>query len=182
MFKRFFVLAMSFALMTTQSFAASQSGIKMAFDEFAYSMEVEGAALNPAARKVAVEVLSASIEELKNQGMTNQELFNFTVSQVKDKAVAQDLSQTFALMQSNQMSHEEIQAFLDTMATKVYSKGASWNGDNGMLPIYGFMALMIVVIVISAMTPPPKCADEAYARGNVDACVDSGYNGSYYNI
>ncbi len=180
MFKRFALMTLALALFSTQSFAASQNGLKDAFDELAYTMEVEGAALNPEAKQTALNHFAEAVDQLQNAGLSNQELIAFVQSQVKDQAVARELAVSYALIQSQKLSRDEMKGLMKSMSAQIYSKGASWNGE--VLPIVGIVALVAIIIAISIAQGEDPCADEAYARGNEEACQDSWYNGSYYNI
>jgi hypothetical protein len=180
MFNRLCLLTIAFSLLTTQSFAASQSGLKAAFDEFAYSMEVEGAALDAEAKQEAISTLVNSISDMQEQGLSNQQLIDFAGSQIKDKAFARDIKEAYAQMQAEQMSAEQGRDLIKSMATDFYSKGANWSGDVQTIGIIGLVLVLVAVAVV--LGKPGPCANEAYARGNIGECQNSGYNGAYYNI
>lgn len=180
MFKRLALLAITFALITTQSFAVTHNGLKAAFDEFSYSMEVEGAALDQEQKDVAIKALLVSIAELQAEGLSKQEIVDFAQSQIKDATLKANTKELFSQIQTEKMSEAESIELVRSLAKNFYAQGASWSGDTGMyVGLGGFLLLMIAVAVLVG---PGKCANEAYARGNVGECVDSSYNGRYYNI
>lgn len=179
MFKRFFVLALAVSLMTTQTFAASHNGLKVAFDELAYSMEVEGAGLNLETKKAALAQFSQTLDQLQAEGLSSEELLSFAQSQIKDEALARDFAATFSLVNANKLSQIEVRDALNDLSDRMYAKGASWNGAD---PVYAWVGIAILVVIIMALQPEDPCADEAYARGNLEACRNSSYNGRYYDI
>lgn len=180
MFKRLALLVIAFSLFTTQSFAVSHNGLKAAFDEFTYVMEVEGASLDQEQKDLAVKALLVSIAELQAQGLSNQEIVDFAQAQIKDGALKADMKELFSQIQAEKMTEAQSIELVRSMAKNLYSQGASWSGDAGMYVGLGvFLALMIAVAVLVG---PGACANEAYARGNVEQCVDSSYNGRYYDI
>ena len=180
MFKRLALLALTMVLFATQSFAVTNNGLKAAFDELTFTMEYDGAALDPVAKEEALAHFTKQVDVLRLEGLTNQELVDFVQSQVKDSAIKKEIAATYALIQTEKMSQEEVRGLLNTMSSKIYAKGASWSGDTGTT--FLIVGLLAVVIAVSLLIPPSKCANEAYARGNIEACQDSSYNGRYYNI
>ncbi len=184
MFNRFFSLALILTLVTTQSFAvtAPGDGLKSALDELSYSIDVEGAALKPETKKEAISRFAQSLSDLRAQGMTNQEMISFVQSQIKDQKVAQETAAQYALLQTNNLSQEEVQGILKTLATKMYAKGASWNGDSTLPTIGIILGIVALIVGIELLIGNDPCANEAYARGNPSACENSWYNGAYYNI
>jgi hypothetical protein len=184
MFNRFFGLALILALVTTQSFAvtATGNGLKSALDELSYTMDVEGAALSPEAKQEAISRFAQSLSDLRAQGMTNQEMISFVQSQIQDKKVAQETAAQYALLQTNNLSQEQVQGILKNLASRMYAKGASWNGDSSLPTIGIIVGLLVLVVGLALLSGKDPCANEAYARGNPSACESSWYNGAYYNI
>lgn len=180
MFKRLILLAISFAIFSTQTYASSQSGLKAAYDEFAYAMEVEGASLNTESREAAARSFAEQVAILQSQGLSNTELIQFVQSQIQDKTLAAELTATYKLLETEKLSSEEVRDILKNMSSHIYAQGASWNGDVQMyLFVGGFLAVMIAVAIL---VPADKCTNEAYARGNPDACADSWYARAHFGL
>lgn len=163
MLKKIFMTLMTAALFTTQSYAASQSGLKAAFDEFNYTMTVDGAASDKAMAEAAVNQLGQSIQSLQAQGLTNAELVEFAISQIQDKKVAQDMKAAYSQIALSKLGAEEGLGLVKSIASKGYARGASWEGDVTMIVVGG---LILAAVVALALVASAHCNQGGYADYN----------------
>src|SRR5687767_9331344 len=103
MCKKFFVSVIAFCMLTVQSFAATNNGLKAAFDNLNYSLTVEWDQTDRAFYNQKMEDFAQS---LRAANVSNQELVEFTVSQVKDEKLAKDLRTAFTMVQINKMDQK----------------------------------------------------------------------------
>lgn len=163
MLRKLSLIVLCLSILTTQAMAVTGNGMKTAFDEFTYKMEVEGALTNPAARKQAMDDLKHNLLALN---LSQEEMLNSALAEVKDQKVASDIRQ--ALEQKNNMSAAESIELIRSILSKSYMNGASWNGG---LSTTAVVAIMLVIIVILVLIPTgPGCSDAAYYAEHQVAC------------
>lgn len=124
MFKRAFILVMA-SLFALNVFADVDSGIKEVFDEFFYTMDIEGAAVNSELRAQAYHLLAIRIDELKVRGVSNEEIFDYALSQSKDRAAVRDIKVVLSNLQLEKLSPEEAHQMLKNIMERSNAKGAS---------------------------------------------------------
>ena len=148
MFRKFFVFSMIIALFTTQANAATHNNLKAAFDDLNYALTVEWDQTDREFYQTQVDKFSGALEELQKQGLSQQELIQFALEQVKDESMKKDLQTALSLVVINKMSKGEAQRFVTDMMNKSYSRGASWNGG-AVIGVVVFVILIAVVAIIA---------------------------------
>lgn len=147
MLKKFIAFFMIVAIFTVQATAATDNGLKAAFDELNYSLTVEWDQKDKAFYTEQMKNFSSVVRELQSKGLTNEQLVEFVKSEVKDARVARDLETTFNMIQINKMTPAEASKYMMENMKKSYSSGASWNGD----VLYGLAVVLLIVAVVAAI-------------------------------
>lgn len=147
--KRVFVLFLVLITFSVQANAATQNGLKAAFDELNYSLSVEWDQKDQAFFNVQSEKFSSEILKLQAAGLSNQELLDFTISQIKDEKLAREIQTTYSLVSINAMSAKEAQEHIKSVVEKTYNRGASWNGTAAFVggAIFAIVVLAVVAVV-----------------------------------
>lgn len=153
MCKKFFVSIIAFCMLTVQSFAATNNGLKDAFDSLNYSLTVEW---NQTDRAFYNQKMEEFAQSLRAANVTNEELIGFTVSQVKDAKLAADLRTAFTMVQINKMDQKEAQKYVLDIMNKSYSRGASWSGG---AVIGGAIVVVLIVAVALLATGDARIND-----------------------
>lgn len=143
MFRKLVMLSMVFCLFIVQANAATHNSLKSAFDELNYALTVEWDQTDRAFYESQMNKFSATLETLQANGMTNAELVDFAVSQVKDEGAKKDLRTALSMVQINNMSQAEAKRYVTDVMNKSYSRGASWGGE----VIVGAIVLVIIIAV-----------------------------------
>ncbi len=168
MFKKFFLLMVAFSILTVQANAATHNNLKAAFDDLNYSLSVEWDQSDKAFYNAKMDNFANTIKELQAEGLTNQELVDFTLSQVKDQKLAQDLKTAFTMVVINKMSPSEAHAYITDVMSRSYSTGASWAGE----VILGAIGLVIFVALAAIVVGSAKIEDGCYKVRTCDqACI-----------
>jgi hypothetical protein len=178
MFKKFITSMMVVAMFSVQASAATNEGLKAAFDELNYSLTVEWDQKDQAVYSSKMKAFTSQIRALQSKGMTDADLISFVQSEVKDKKVAKDLETAFNMISINKMSSEEASKYMVATMKKSYSAGASWNGD---AVLYIGLGVLIVAAAIAL-------AAGGYSGGgngggyceDVYVCDTTCYNDYYY--
>lgn len=160
MFKQFFAAAMIFSLTIGTSHASAAVGIKDIFDNFTYTSQVEGN------DSLAQANLSSDLKAAREAGISNQEVVNYALSQVKDAKVKSELATTFALINADQLSSEEAQAQIQKIFAEGSNRGASWNGGAGAVALIGVIAL----IALAAYLINEDCDDRDVFESESEVC------------
>lgn len=168
MFKKFFLLMIAFTLLSVQANAATHNGLKDAFDELNYSLNVEWDQQDKAFYNEQMDKFSATVKDLQAQGLTNQELVDYTLSQVKDAKLAQDLKTAFTMVVINKMNPAEAHKYITDVMANSYSRGASWAGE----VVLGAIGLVIFVALAAVVVGSAKIEDGCYKVRTCDqACI-----------
>lgn len=144
MCKKFMLSIIAFCLLTVQSFAATNNGLKAAFDGLNYSLSVEW---NQTDRAFYNSEMSKFAESIRAANVSNQDLVEFTVSQIKDQKLANDLRTAFTMVQINKMDQKDAQKYVVDIMNKSYSHGASWNGGT----VIGGALLVIIIVAVALL-------------------------------
>jgi ApbE superfamily uncharacterized protein (UPF0280 family) len=144
--KRLITFMMVLSIFTVSAHATAQNGLKAAFDELSYSLNVEWDQKDQDFYKAKMKAFNASMKDLQAQGITNAELIEFVKSEVKDEKIARDMETAFNIIALNKMSSAEASKYMIETMEKSYSNGASWNGGADVL--LGLGVLLVVVAVI----------------------------------
>ena len=166
MLKKFFVGFMAFAMITVQANAVSNNSLKTAFDELNYSLSVDWDQTDRAFYNAQMEKFTVKVKELQASGLTNAELIEFSLSNIKDANLAKEIRTALTVVQINKMpANEARKLMMDTMS-KQYSQGASWSGDGVLL---GALVVLVLVVAIAA------------AAGGGSSSSNNGGGSSCYN-
>ncbi len=177
MFKKLITFTMVFSFFIVQANAASNAGLKAAFDELNYSLSVEWDQKDKTFYTEQMKTFTAEIHELQAKGLTNQQLIEFVKAEVKNEKVAKDLETAFNMISINKMSAEDASQYMVETMKRSYSVGASYQGEVAVLAAVGLL-FIVAAIVVGAM-------GSSYSGGG-SSCVDtyvcdtSCYNDYYY--
>jgi hypothetical protein len=149
MFKKFMMSSLVFCLFIVQANAATHNGLKSAFEELNYSLNVEWDQVDKSFYNQAQEKFASSLRDLQAQGLTNQELIQFALSEVKDEKIQRDLEAAFNMITISKMSQIEAHAFITEVLSKSQAKGASWNGGSAIATILVLALFVAVALVVS---------------------------------
>ncbi len=178
--KKILALVLSFMVVTAQATAVtgSNQSLKEAFDDLNFSLSVEWDQKDKAFYETQMSKFKTTITELRASGMTNEELLDFTMNNIKDEGLKNDLKQVHAIAMSEKLSDSEIQEMTQEILKRNYSKGASWIGA---VLIAGAALIVIIAIVTSAIiydaSNPPEGKNCSYDY----VCDSNGMNCSYTN-
>lgn len=152
MFKKLLAFMLILSVFTVNVHASSQEGLKAAFDELTFALEVEWDQKDKAFHDAQMKKFTETVRALQDKGLTNAQMIEFAKSQVKNKQVAKDLETAMNMIQINKMSVKEANKYiLDTMKNS-YSAGASWNGEVFVYIAVGVLIVALAVAIASADT------------------------------
>jgi hypothetical protein len=145
--KRFFVLALTLVIFSIQAHAATGNGLKAVIDEFNYSLSVEWDQKDQSFLNAQSEKLTRELQRLQQSGISNQELMNQVLLEIKDQNLAREIQTTFSMVSLNAMSAKEAQEHIKTAVSKSYATGASWNGS-AFVGVVAALVLIAGVLVL----------------------------------
>lgn len=148
MFMKFFSFVLIFATLSSHAVAGTHKGIKAAFDELHYSLSVEWDQKDQGFFNQKSESFTKDLIALQKSGISNQELMNEILIEIKDKRIARDIEATFSLMSLNALSPEEANRQVKSILEKSYQTGASWNGGSVLFGMVLTIALIAVVGIV----------------------------------
>jgi hypothetical protein len=149
MCKKFFVSFLLFCLCVVQALASTHNGLKAAFDDLHFALTVEWDQKDQSFYRQQEEQFALKLKELQSQGLSNRELVNFALAEVKDEQLRRDLEKSFNLIALNALSAQEAQEHVLSVLSKSYSNGASWNGGAAIGAVLFIVIMVAVVLIIS---------------------------------
>jgi hypothetical protein len=164
------VISISF----THANAATDNGLKAAFDELNYSLSVDWDQKDQDFYSQQMKAFSSKLMELQNKGLTRNELVMFVKSEVQNEVIAKDLETAFNMVSINKMTSEDATKFMVDTMKKSYSNGASWNGQVVLYIAIGVLIIAAVIALGSA--PGPTCSNPT------TECSDTGNYHCYYDM
>jgi ethanolamine utilization microcompartment shell protein EutL len=150
MFKRLIAFMMVIFIFTTAAQASVRNGLKTAFDELNYNLNVAWDQKDQSFYHVQVKAFTANLQLLQTQGLTNAELINFIKAEVKDAQLADDIEKTLNIISFNKMPPTEASNYMIQAMEKSYSHGASWNGHVVTLLVFGVLMVAAAVLIGSS--------------------------------
>lgn len=178
MFKKLFAFSIMVCLFTVQAHATTQNGLKAAFDELNYSLTVNWDQKDPVFYQRQMDTFRSTLATLSAQGLSNQELVQFSLSQVKDQKLAKDMETAFNMISINKMTPSEAQRYVTDIMNKNYSQGASWGGE----VIVGVLVVVILVAVAAVVAGKARVGEGCYEVYTCDDYCSAGicYEDCYY--
>ncbi len=162
MLKKLITLMMVLSIFIGQATAATNDGLKAAFDELNYSLTVEWDQKDKVFHEAQMSKFSAVIRDLQAKGLTNAQLIDFAKAEIKDSKVAKDLETALNMIQINKMSAGEANKYiLDTMK-KSYSSGASWNGEVFVYVAVGVLIVALAIAIAGSSTTTTNNHNNCY--------------------
>lgn len=150
MLKRVFCLLMAFSVTVSSAMASTSGGLKSAFDELNYAINVEWDQKDKTFYKNEMKKFRTAISNLKNQGLTEREMLEMVKSEVKDERVARDIETAFSIISINQMNPSDATNYMLETMKKAYSSGASWNGEMTYILYSSVILIAFIAVFVSA--------------------------------
>jgi hypothetical protein len=148
MFSKFMTLILALSLFSVSAMANTNDGLKAAFEEFNYSINVEWDQKDASFLEAKKLELTQAINALEAEGMTRLELITFAKSQIKDAALAKSLDSLIEAVALNTMTAVQAQAIMTQALEKSQSAGANWDGAFIVITPFGLLILVLVILAI----------------------------------
>ena len=123
---------------------AKTAELTRTFDNLNFSLNVEWDQKDQAFFDASLDTFEKDIAEMQKQGMTNEELIDFTMSKIKDEKTKKEVEAIVKTVNDSKMSSEETRAFVVSKLSSTYANGASWSG--GRIGVK--LCLLLAVILI----------------------------------
>jgi hypothetical protein len=137
-----FMLSISFA------FAGTGSELKQAFDELQYGLTVEWDQKDEAFKAQVINNFQSKLEELKANGLDNDQILDFARSTVKNSVLVQDIENAALKLKSQQISQEDFIQIVNRNLQQSQLKGANWTDENNAELFVGVLVVIIALVII----------------------------------
>ena len=146
--KSLITLFLALSLFSTQAMATTHNGLKEAFDDLDYALNVEWDQKDEVFHKSQTDLFIDRVAELQDAGMTNAELMNFTISQVKNGKVAADITALFDLVNANKISETQVLEMVQAMRKDSQTQGANWSGTTTIIALSVFIVAAVATYAV----------------------------------
>lgn len=154
-----FILALAFTI--TSSHATTANGLALAYNEYMYTLEVEGAFQNPEELRAAQRRLYERVQTLRAAGMSDHELLQSALDLVQDNRLRSELESFFSTTTFEMLTDDSKMERLNSILTHSQTRGASWShGGYILLGIAGFFALLFLPVIIWTVMGRSECYTE----------------------
>lgn len=164
--KKLLMIVLSILILMSQAMAGHEASLKQAFDELSYSLQVEWDQQDPEFLTAKKEHFYTQLNALRAQGVTNDEMIRFALTQVKDKQAAVEAEVVFSLLSSQQIQEEEAYSRLLEIMDMSYNRGASWSGRTAVLIIVPTILVIAVVFMATCNVKKDARKDKGGVCGN----------------
>jgi hypothetical protein len=132
--------------------------LKQAFNELHYALTVQWDQKDVNFYNTQIQIFNSQLRELQKQGISNKQMIEFLAAETKDEVLAQSLKSTFAQIESNKLSPEEVESLVHNQVSKIYGKGAGWNGEKVFIgAVITFMVIGIISLIVTAIKDGASC-------------------------
>lgn len=130
--------------------ASTREGLKQAFDEFNYSLNVEWDQTNQKQYGIIYSQFASQMKELYAQGLTREEMINFLKAETVGSGLGKDLETIMNMVEINKMSEQEAFEFITQSVKQSQAQGASWAPSSGkvILIVAGVIATLFISYVL----------------------------------
>ena len=151
------------------------------FDSLNYKLNVEWDQQDTSFFKDSIADFEKEISVLQNEGLTKDELLNYTLDKIKDKEVLNEVNQLSKVISDSQMTNEEARAFTIAKLNNTYSEGASWSGSHRHGHVGILIGAIIVILVVVChkrdSKPDPKTETKTDPKPNpIEHCQYSSFS------
>jgi len=173
--KKIIAFLMLLSIFTVQADVVAQGGLKTIFDELNYSLTVEWDQKDQEFYQAQVTKFQAELRKLQEQGLTNEELIDFALKNVKNQKFADDLKGLMGVVKANKLGQAEARKLVLDTVGKSYTSGASWTGDVGVIAV---VALLLALVIVAAVA---GAGSTGYGYGYGTSCYDDYVCFDYYD-
>jgi hypothetical protein len=169
MLKKLVSFAMIFSFLTVHASAATNNGLKAAYDELNYSLNVDWDQKDKAFYQSSMKKFTDAVSLMQTEGLSNAEIIGFVKNEIKDEAAARDLETAFNVISINKMAPSEATQYMLNTMKKTYARGSSWLGfTTGELAITAAIVVGLALLVIFA---PAGSSEGIAAPANPGYCT-----------
>lgn len=147
-----------------QSFALANE-LNGTFDELNYKLNVEWNQTDAKFFNEAVDGFEKNIAALQEQGLTNKELVQYTLDQIKDTKAQKEIAEITKVINDNQMTSEQARAFALSKLNSTYANGTSWSGSRLGVHVALILGVIILIVCLSKKTGEPGPRGETGPQG-----------------
>ncbi len=139
-------IAVAFTL--TAAHADAGKGLKEAFDEMDYALNVEWDQKDIFFQELAAAKFQDKVNSLMAQGLSKKDLLTLIRDNFKNESFAIDLEKTLNLISISHLTSKERANLIADILKKDQANGSSWNGE-AVIPAIGL--LLVVAILIASV-------------------------------
>lgn len=149
------VIALCLMLHAGSASAEVHQGLKSLFDQYHYTMQVEWDQQESTTPEIAKRELLKGLDQLRLAGVSDREIREAAIAQVKDEALKREFTQALRLSETLAFSAAETEQFMFDTLKQSYQQGANWSGEETytMLGVLIFFALIAAVAVTADRCP-----------------------------
>lgn len=186
MFKKFTALLLITAFTNVYAITPFEQSrdLSKTFDSLNYKLNVEWDQKDGTFFDESIAGFEKEIASLQKDGLTKEELVQYTLDKIKDKEIRQEVSELSKIISESQMTNEEARAFTISKLNSTYSHGASWSGSRmGFRTAFIIGAIIVILICMNQEDETPKPKDHCYPRhDNYEYGFTGGNNGCYNHV
>lgn len=169
----------AFAMAPVQETSALSKALDATFNEMNYSLNVEWDQKDQVYFNNTVDGFENQVKDLQDQGLTNKELIEYTLSKVKDRQTQKDIAEISKVISETEMTPDQARDFALEKLNSTHSQGASWSGSRMGIKMVVILAIIIIIVCATKSKHHGGGKDHDEPKKPHDECRDYNYESDY---
>ncbi|MBS1963002.1 MAG: hypothetical protein JST04_12355 [Bdellovibrionales bacterium] len=128
---------------------AQETSLDSAIDNLQYRLTVEWDQKDMSAQKKIMSDFTAELDQLKKEGVTDQEIFNSLSAKAFDAQTSKDIQNLANYAKANKLNDKQVRKLVVDYANKSQKLGTSWSSEATVGLVIG---IVLVVVLVAALT------------------------------
>ncbi len=128
---------------------AQETSLDSAINNLQYRLTVEWNQKDLGAQKKIMGEFAAELDQLKKQGVTDQEIFNSLSAKAFDAQTSKDIESLAKYAKANNLNQNQVRKLVVDYANKSQKLGTSWSSEATVGLVIG---IVLVIVLVAALT------------------------------
>ncbi len=156
---------------------AQETSLDSAIDNLQYKLTVEWDQKDVSVQKKILSDFTAELDQLKKQGVTDQEIFNSLSAKAFDAQTSKDIENLAKYAKSNNLDGKQVRKLVIDYANKSQKLGTSWSSEATFGVIIGVVLAIVLIAALTGHVSASTGGSGYYSSGS--NCSDSCYYDAY---
>ena len=158
---------------------AQETTLDSAIDMLQYRLTVEWDQKDMGAQKKIMSDFTAELEQLKKQGVSDEQIFKSLSAKAFDAQTAKDIENLAKYAKANKLDQSQVRKLVVDYANKSQKLGTSWSSEATVGIVIGIVLVIVLIAALSGNVTVGNSTTTYYDTYCYDSCYYD-YYGFYY--